>query len=185
MKTRHLLPALALAFVMTGAARAELLFVKVQGQLTGLLQDWYNPFTTLDDVALGDYGQVEDFAWSFVSPRDPASGLPTGKRQHRPVTLRLRKSGGVLQLANSMANNENLSSVRVRWFDQDPDTGAYTTSQELYLVNANVSGVSIYTIREPDGLATYADVTMTYQKIGIEDATLGLSFEDDWETPTQ
>jgi bacteriocin-like protein len=44
----------------------------------------YNPEQELDDEELSAIsGGVTD----IVSPRDPASGLPTGKRMHKPFTL--------------------------------------------------------------------------------------------------
>lgn len=30
---------------------------------------------------------IESFSWGIISPRDAASGLPTGKRQHKPLTI--------------------------------------------------------------------------------------------------
>jgi hypothetical protein len=38
-----------------------------------------------DDVAEDDEPEVE----GFVAPRDPASGLPTGKRMHKPFSVGL------------------------------------------------------------------------------------------------
>src|SRR5699024_4095641 len=31
---------------------------------------------------------ISSYSHEIVSPRDPASGLPTGKRQHKPLTIR-------------------------------------------------------------------------------------------------
>jgi type VI protein secretion system component Hcp len=52
------------------------------------------------------------------------------------------------------------------------------------LTNANISNLSIYSAREQGELATYAEFSMTYQQIGIEDFESGLSYEDSWESPT-
>jgi len=35
----------------------------------------------------GTAGQVTPATHEIVSPRDPASGLPTGKRMHKPFTF--------------------------------------------------------------------------------------------------
>lgn len=184
---RLLISVLALGALTTSGddARAEMLFVKVEGQKQGLIRLWYNPFTEIDGVSLTDYGWVDDFAWSVISPRDPASGLPTGKRMHRPVSLRLRRSDATLLLGMALTGNENLTSVRLKWFGLDPDDGSHTPIQDLWLMNANVASFSMYTISEQGQLVTYVDVTMTYQKIGIEDPVNGVSYLDDWETPVQ
>jgi len=182
---RLLISVLALGVLTTSGddARAEMVFVKVQGEIQGVVRPWYNPFTEIDGVTLTDYGWVDDFAWSVTSPRDAASGLPTGKRMHRPVSLRVRRSGATLLLGNALSRNENLSDVRIKWFGIDPDDGSQTPTQELFLVNANIASFSMYTISEQGELVTYVDVTMTYQKIGIHDAVTGIAYEDDWETP--
>jgi len=40
----------------------------------------------LDRVTGGTPAQVTPATHEIVSPRDPASGLPTGKRMHKPFT---------------------------------------------------------------------------------------------------
>lgn len=187
MNHRLLLPVLALGLLVTWreSARADFIFVSVAGQVTGDFVGWYNPYDTFGDTDVSDYGWVDDLAWNVISPRDPASGLPTGKRMHRPLSLRLRSSAATVMFANAIAYNENLTSVKVIWLATDPDTGSREPRQQLYLVNANVASFSTYTLREQDELVTYVDVTMTYQKIGIEDYATGISFQDDWETPIQ
>lgn len=184
---RLLISVLALGALTTSGdgARAEMLFVKVEGQIQGLIKLWYNPFAEIDGVSLTDYGWVDDFAWSVISPRDPASGLPTGKRVHKPVSLRLRRSAATLSLGMALTDNENLTSVRLKWFGIDPDDGSQMPTQELWLMNANISSFSMYTISEQGQLVTYVDVTLTYQKIGISDYLTGISYLDDWETPIQ
>src|SRR5204862_7406991 len=52
-----------------------------------------------------------EFSHEIVSPREPASGLPTGKRQHKPMVVvkRLDKASPLLQ--GAMVRNENLQNV--------------------------------------------------------------------------
>src|SRR3954470_1995728 len=55
----------------------------------------------------------------IVSPRDPASGLPTGKRMHKPfvVTKELDKSSPLLY--NVLVNNENIPTWKLEhWTPQ-------------------------------------------------------------------
>jgi bacteriocin-like protein len=44
----------------------------------------------LDDEELS---AISGGATDIVSPRDPASGLPTGKRMHKPFTLSAESDG--------------------------------------------------------------------------------------------
>lgn len=174
---------LTLSLVGLGTARADQIFVRVQGQLTGVFSYWYNPVDELGGISLTEYGQVEDLAWSVSSPRDAASGLPTGKRQHRPLTLRVRMAGATSLVAQALTANQNLPSVRVLWFTRDDAASSYEQTRALVLTNANISNLSIYSAREQGELATYAEFSMTYQQIGIEDYEGGLSYSDSWESP--
>ncbi|MFO0745139.1 MAG: type VI secretion system tube protein Hcp [Myxococcota bacterium] len=168
---------------LASPARADQIFVSVKGQLQGDLAGWWNPVDNLDGVDLSQAGMVDDLAWSVTSPRDAASGLPTGRRLHHPLTLRMRMSTATLQLAMAIRNNENLSELRVRWFVPSAETGANVFTRELLLLNANVASYSTYTLNQQGTLVTYVDVAFTYQKIGIHDVSGGVSYEDDWESP--
>src|ERR1700742_3211164 len=52
----------------------------------------------------------------IVSPRDPASGLPTGKRMHKPfvITKELDKSSPLLY--NALVNNENIPTWKLEFW---------------------------------------------------------------------
>src|SRR4051794_22487380 len=56
---------------------------------------------------------VTGLSHEIVSPRDPASGLPTGKRMHKPfvITKEMDKSSPLL--LNALNQNENLTSVLI------------------------------------------------------------------------
>src|SRR4051812_46536780 len=52
----------------------------------------------------------------IISPRDSASGLPTGKRQHKPmvITKELDKSSPLLQ--GCLSNNENITTWELQFW---------------------------------------------------------------------
>ena len=41
----------------------------------------------------------------IVSPRDPATGLPTGKRQHKPLTIRMEVDKAIPKLQDATGGN--------------------------------------------------------------------------------
>jgi type VI secretion system secreted protein Hcp len=107
---------------------------------------------------------------SIVSPRDAASGLPTGKRMHKPLVLTVRSvSKSLLKLYSILANNENLNSV----------VFSLSGSDYSVLTLSNASVASIDTLSDADGL--YFAIAFTYQKIRWEKD--GVVFTDDWEAP--
>jgi type VI secretion system secreted protein Hcp len=114
-------------------------------------------------------GVLVGLSHEIVSPRDAASGLPTGKRQHKPLTItkRIDKSSPVL--LNALFNNENLPSVTVTL------TRAGTAVATVKLTNASVSGRS-----EKGDIEV---ISLTYQKIEWTWIDGGISAVDDWEAP--
>jgi type VI secretion system secreted protein Hcp len=106
----------------------------------------------------------------IVSPRDAASGLPTGKRQHKPfvITKELDKSTPLLLTA--LITNENLTTVKVAITD-----GTSNTVMTIELQNASVAS------RKQVGETE--EVSFTYQKIIWTWVDGGVTAEDDWEAP--
>jgi type VI secretion system secreted protein Hcp len=54
-----------------------------------------------------------------MSPRDPASGLPTGKRMHKPVTVTHELGGSSPQFLNALSTNEPIDSVVINFYRTD------------------------------------------------------------------
>ena len=127
----------------------------------------------------------------IVSPRDPASGLPTGKRMHKPfvITKELDKSSPLLY--NALVNNGNISSWELLFWT--PQIKAATgTGQEVQhftvkLVNANIASIAFRMAnnRHPDLMkfAEYEEIAFTYQKIEWTWTDGGIMAMDDWEAP--
>src|SRR5947209_16426326 len=52
----------------------------------------------------------------ILSPRDVASGLPTGKRQHKPFTITKELDKSTPLLFKVLVTNENLTEVVLKFF---------------------------------------------------------------------
>ena len=141
----------------------------------------------------GREGKIAVIAVSheIISPRDPASGLPTGKRMHKPfvITKELDKSSPLLY--NSLVNNENIPDWQLQfWTPQIKATTGSGNEVQHYtvkLTNANVASIAFRMAnnKHPDLMkfAEYEEIAFTYQKIGWTWNDGGISAEDDWETP--
>ena len=105
----------------------------------------------------------------IVSPRDAASGLPTGKRQHKPLTIRKELDKSTPKLLMAMITNENLSNVT---FTLTRSGSPYMT---IKLTNASVAS------RVQTG--TTEEIEFTYQKIEWTWTDGGITAMDDWESP--
>ena len=127
----------------------------------------------------------------IISPRDPASGLPTGKRMHKPfvITKELDKASPLLY--NVLVNNENVSEWTLKfWTPQLKAAAGVGTEVQHYtvkLTNANIASIAFRmpNNKHPDLMkfAEYEEIAFTYQKIEWIWTDGGVSAEDDWETP--
>jgi type VI secretion system secreted protein Hcp len=127
----------------------------------------------------------------IVSPRDPASGLPTGKRMHKPfvITKELDKSSPLLY--NVLVNNENVPEWKLEfWTPQLSAAGGVGAEKQHYtveLMNANIANISFRMLNnknpELTRYAEFEEVAFTYQKITWTWKDGGITANDDWEAP--
>jgi Type VI secretion system effector, Hcp len=87
-----------------GASAGELPFtgtIAITGQKQGQFQGSHGPTIPID--AIGHE--------MIVSPRDPASGLPTGKRQHEPIAITKEIDKSSPLILGALVTNETLTQV--------------------------------------------------------------------------
>lgn len=122
----------------------------------------------------------------IVSPRDPASGLPTGKRMHKPFTITKELDKSTPALYSALVNNENITEWELQFW-RPSATGNEKQHYTVRLTNANIASIDFHmdNNRHPD-LALYAEyeiVSFTYQKIEWIWTDGGIAASDDWEAP--
>ncbi len=127
----------------------------------------------------------------IVSPRDPASGLPTGKRMHKPfvITKELDKSSPLLY--NVLCNNENISKWQLKFWTPQikaaQGTGAEVQHYTVELVNANIASIHYRMLnnKNPDLMkyAEFEEVAFTYEKITWTWNDGGIMADDNWNEP--
>src|SRR3954453_17918407 len=93
---------LAATHIDKGAAVALNAYLKLVGQKTGEIRG--------SVTQKGREGKIMVIAAThdIVTPRDPASGLPTGKRRHKPFDITKDVDRASVPLHQLQANNENL-----------------------------------------------------------------------------
>jgi len=125
-------------------------------------------------------------AHEIVCPRDPQSGIPTGRRMHKPflITKELDRSSPLLYAI--LCTNENIVSARIDFWTSTP-MGQEKQHYTVRLTNANLSGIvfKMANIRQPrlTRLTEYEELALTYEKIDWTWNDGGLSATDDWRTP--
>jgi type VI secretion system secreted protein Hcp len=116
-----------------------------------------------------------NYSHSIISPRDPASGLPTGQRQHKPLIITKYSDSTTPLFYNTLVTNENLTEVILKFY-QTNDRNIPVEIMEIKLTNANMAGINA----EYPNLET---ISFTYQKIQWTNIQTGITAMDDWEVP--
>jgi type VI secretion system secreted protein Hcp len=125
--------------------------------------------------------QVISVSHEIISPRDSASGLPTGKRQHKPFVVRKPIDKSTPILNSMLTSNELIKTWELAVLMPDAkgvDTLAYT----IKLTDANIASIRVITDGEGKLIE---ELTFTYQKIEWTWADGGITAMDDWETPVK
>ena len=167
----------ALLLSMTGA-HADGFTVTIKGQKQGVFHGSVQNRLTKDEII------CFKFDYSVISPRDAASGLATGKRQHKPVTIEKEWGAASPQIFQALVTNENLPTVIFNFYKAGAD-GTEKVDYRITLTNASISSFHQHIgDPKPDGTLDtkrYEDVSFTFQKIQID--TDGITAVDDWYSP--
>ncbi|MBU0994971.1 MAG: Hcp family type VI secretion system effector [Proteobacteria bacterium] len=127
------------------------------------------------------------FNHEVLSPRDAASGLPTGKRQHKPIVITKEIDKATPLLFQVLTSNENITEWELRFW-QPSASGKEFQFYTVQLVNASIASIRTEMLNNkyPENMQhkEREHISFCYQKViwTFEDG--GISAEDDWETPT-
>ena len=174
--------------VALGAAPAfaeQNAYLKLKGQKTGDVKG------SVTQKGLEGTILVTAVSHGVVSPRDAASGLPTGKRQHKPIVLTIPLDKAAPLLENLLVNNENIQTFELKFYRQQiaaAGAGRDTNYYTIKLTNANIAGIDLRMLdnRKPElaPFTMYLEVAFTYQKIEWIWTEGGITADDEWQAPT-
>ena len=124
---------------------------------------------------------VLGFAMEMDAPRDPASGMPTGRRVHKPVVITKDLDSSSPQFFQAAAGNETLKTVVIEFARSDP-RGLETVYYKVTLTNANIASLKQFTADSASGRAgaPLEEISLTFQKIEVESVTGKTTAQDDW-----
>jgi type VI secretion system secreted protein Hcp len=130
--------------------------------------------------------EIYGFSHEVISPRDAASGLPTGKRQHKPVSVTKPIDKATPLLMNILTNNENITAWRLDFW-QPSRSGKEFQYYTIELLNGSVASIRAEMLNNkyPENMKheVREHLAFCYQKITWTWQDGGISAEDDWETP--
>ena len=119
-------------------------------------------------------------------PRDPQSGLASGKRIHGPFRIVKEFDKSSPKIHQALCTGEHLSDVTIKWYRIDPNG-----SEEHYythtLTNAIVVEVKPFMplafMPENEPYRHMEEVSFTYEKIKWTWEVDGIEAEDSWKVP--
>jgi len=155
-------------------------YLKMKGAKSGPVKGSVTQKGRADMIMVVAYSQ------EIVSPRDAASGLPTGKRMHKPITItkEIDKSSPILY--NILVNNENITEFELDFWRPSAQ-GAEVHFYTIKLLNANICSMREYILdnKYPENMKfpPMEQVSFTYQKIEWTWVEGGITAMDDWESP--
>lgn len=135
----------------------------------------------------GREGTIEifDLSYSVVGNRDAQTGLPTGKRQHKPVIVTAPTGPQSPLVFNAAVHNEDITVFKLDFYlpnAQNVEKDAY----RIELTNAHVLELDLNFEGAAPG-STEAQLldqySFTFQKITLTWLSPAISASDDWEAP--
>jgi type VI secretion system secreted protein Hcp len=109
---------------------------------------------------------VTGYSHEIVSPRDPSSGLASGKRMHKPLTITKQLDASSPLLLKAAVDNRALSSILI---------GLLRNGQQVATVKLTNALISDYTAN-----GDTEHWSFTYQKITWTWLDGNVTAEDDW-----
>lgn len=155
------------------AAHADTIYAFATGTKSGVIKGAV--------YAKGHEGATEvlRLQHEIVTARDAATGMATGKRQHKPLVLTHAFGSMAIQFMAAAATNEVLKDVTIQVWSPDLQ-GREVLRTTFKLTNASVASVSLATTGTARALQVLQDVSFTYQKIEITDNPSGIVMQDDF-----
>ena len=126
------------------------------------------------------------FTLEIVSPRDSQSGLPTGKRQHKPIVITKEIDRSSPALWTALVNNENMTEFTLGLWA--PGTGTHAGQEVQYytikLTNASIASIVEFLPDTEDPVqekfSARENVSFVYQKIEWTWTDGGITATDNW-----
>lgn len=123
----------------------------------------------------------------IVSPTDAASGLPTGKVQHKPFILVKEVDRASPQMMTLLLNNELLSVFKLEFWRASGTLNVEKLFYTVSLTNARIGAIKLEKLNtaypENDAIHERERVAVYYDTITWTSADSGTSASGSWSTP--
>ena len=126
------------------------------------------------------------FQYSVLSPRDPQSGMVSGKRIHQPVVITKQWGASSPQIFQAITTGEHLKSVVIEFVRTNPQGQEYIF-QIIRLTDSVIASFRQYANVANPGEPAYPlgleDISFTFKKIEIINTDAKTQAMDTWGVP--
>ncbi|MCW1884188.1 type VI secretion system tube protein Hcp [Luteolibacter flavescens] len=133
--------------------------------------------TKIEGELEGGAIEVLGYQHEITTPRDPASGLPTGRRMHRPMSIVKAIDKATPMIHQLFARNSKCDEIILKFWRNDPKTGKKTQYYTISMKDCFIIEVRDWKPNARDLSAdragdlqevmfTYKEITWTYGEGG-------------------
>jgi len=157
-----------------------------EGANQGAIEGWGSWPGEDDQEGRDGSSLIQQFDHEMTIPRDPQSGLASGRRVHHPVRIVKRLDKASPKLLQALCQGERFTTVTFKWFRTDP-TGAggqqhyFTTELQEAVICQMKQWFPITSDQAKSNYSHFEDVSFTYRKIIWTWEDGGIQTEDDWK----
>jgi len=129
---------------------------------------------------------IQQFDHEITIPRDPQSGLATGRRVHHPVRIVKRIDKASPRLFQALCQGERFKTVEFKWFRIDPSGAGgqvhyFNTKLEEAILVGMKSWFPITSDSTKRDFSHFEDCSFTYRRITWQWMDGGVVTVDDWK----
>jgi type VI secretion system secreted protein Hcp len=160
-------------------------YVKIVGKTQGTFKG------EATRVAGTNYIDVYRYNYGVISPRDPSTGLPTGKRQQQSVIITKEIDATSPQIFQALISNETMTTVTIEFLTNSTD-GKELTYYVVTLKNATIAEIHQHmdqasatsTGAPPVSTEPLEDVSFSFEQIEFTSNVGQTTAADSWNNAT-
>jgi type VI secretion system secreted protein Hcp len=162
------------------------IYVWFTGVQQGKIEGWGSWTGEDDQVGREGSSLVQQFNHDVTIPRDPQSGLASGRRVHHPIQIVKRIDKASPKLFQALTQGERFSDVTYKWYriDQSGAGGQqhyFTIKLEEAVLVSMKQWFPITSDSARSNYSHFEDIAMTYRKIIWTWEDGGIQTQDDWK----
>jgi len=163
-------PILLLAFLLISSTLMAQITISFEGSKQGKFKG------ESQRKGFEDKSEILGYISELNSPRDPASGLATGRRSYLPIVILKACGAASPMLMQAAANNEVIKKIVIDFYKRDMN-GMEINYYTVTLENASISGFKQFVGPldnerfNPEDRTLYDEIRIVFQKITVEEKT--------------